>query len=133
MKKNKITRLRGSGQVVAPGNVALTPQDNSLEEHTARHIILATGSVPMELRKVTLDGETVVSSDEALSFAQVPEQLVVIGAGAIGLEMGSVWSRLASKVTILDFRPQITAFLEVDVSQALRKMLVAEQMTFHHE
>jgi dihydrolipoamide dehydrogenase len=133
MKKNKITRLRGSGQVVAPGKVALTTPDNSLEEHTARHIILATGSVPMDLPKVTLDGETVVTSDEALSFAQVPEQLVVIGAGAIGLEMGSVWSRLGSKVTILEFLPQIAAFLDVDVSQALQKSLEAEGITFHLE
>jgi dihydrolipoamide dehydrogenase len=133
MKKNKITRLRGSGQVVAPGKVALTTPDNSFEEHTARHIILATGSVPMELPKIALDGETVVSSEEALSFAQVPEQLVVIGAGAIGLEMGSVWSRLGSKVTIIEFLPQIAAFLDVDVSQALQKFLEAEGIAFYLE
>jgi dihydrolipoamide dehydrogenase len=133
MKKNKITRLRGSGQVVAPGKVALTTPDNNLEEHTARHIILATGSVPMELPKITMDGETVVSSDEALSFAQVPEQLVVIGAGAIGLELGSVWSRLGSKVTIIELLPQIAPFLDVDVAQALQKFLEAEGITFHLE
>jgi dihydrolipoamide dehydrogenase len=133
MKKNKITRLRGTGQVVAPGKVALTTPDNSYEEHTARHIILATGSVPMELPKIALDGETVVTSEEALSFAQVPEQLVVIGAGAIGLEMGSVWSRLGSKVTIIEFLPQIAAFLDVDVSQALQKFLEAEGITFYLE
>jgi dihydrolipoamide dehydrogenase len=133
MKKNKITRLRGSGQLVAPGKVALTATDNSLEEHTARHIILATGSVPMELPKIALDGETVVTSEEALSFSEVPEQLVVIGAGAIGLEMGSVWSRLGSKVTIIEFLPQIAAFLDVDVSQALQKFLEAEGITFYLE
>ena len=133
MKKNKITRLRGSGQVVAPGKVALTTPESTYEEHTARNIILATGSVPMELPKIALDGETVVSSEEALSFAQVPERLVVIGAGAIGLEMGSVWSRLGSKVTILEFLPQIAAFLDVDVSQALQKFLEAEGITFHLE
>jgi dihydrolipoamide dehydrogenase len=133
MKKNKITRLRGSGQVVAPGKVALTTPDNSFEEHTARHIILATGSVPMELPKIALDGETVVTSEEALSFSQVPEHLVVIGAGAIGLEMGSVWSRLGSKVTIIEFLPQIAAFLDVDVSQALQKFLEAEGIAFYLE
>jgi len=131
MKKNKITRLRGSGQLVAPGKVALTTPDNNLEEHTARHIILATGSVPMELPKIALDGETVVTSEEALSFSQVPEHLVVIGAGAIGLEMGSVWSRLGSKVTVIEFLPQIAAFLDVDVSQALQKFLEAEGITFY--
>jgi dihydrolipoyl dehydrogenase len=133
MKKNKITRLHGSGQVVAPGKVALTKPDNNLEEHTAKHIILATGSVPMELPKITLDGETVVTSDEALSFAQVPEQLVVVGAGSIGLELGSVWSRLGSKVTIIELLPQIATFLDVDVAQALQKFLEAEGITFHLE
>ena len=133
MKKNKITRLHGSGQVVAPGKVALTTPDNSLEEHTAKHIILATGSVPMELPKITLDGETVVTSDEALSFAQVPEQLVVIGAGAIGLELGSVWSRLGSKVTVIELLPQIAPFLDADVAQALQKFLEAEGITFYLE
>jgi dihydrolipoamide dehydrogenase len=133
MKKNKITRLHGSGQVVAPGKVALTTPDNSLEEHTAKHIILATGSVPMDLPKITLDGETVVTSDEALSFARVPEELVVIGAGAIGLELGSVWSRLGSKVTIIELLPQIATFLDVDVAQALQKFLEAEGITFHLE
>jgi len=133
MKKNRITRLRGSGQLVAPGKVALTTPDNNLEEHTARHIILATGSVPMELPKIALDGETVVTSEEALSFSQVPEHLVVIGAGAIGLEMGSVWSRLGSKVTVIEFLPQIAAFLDVDVSQALQKFLEAEGIAFYLE
>jgi dihydrolipoamide dehydrogenase len=133
MKKNKIARLRGSGQVVASGKVALTTTDGGLEEHTAKHIILATGSVPMELPKINLDGETVVTSDEALSFATVPEELVVIGAGAIGLEMGSVWSRLGSKVTIIEFLPQIAAFLDVDVSEGLQKSLEAEGVTFYLE
>jgi dihydrolipoamide dehydrogenase len=133
MKKNKITRLRGSGQVVAPGKVALTTPDNSFEEHTAKHIILATGSVPMALPKITFDGETIVTSDEALSFGQIPEQLVVIGAGAIGLELGSVWSRLGSKVTIIELLPQIAPFLDLDVAQALQKFLEAEGITFHLE
>jgi dihydrolipoamide dehydrogenase len=131
MKKNKITVLRGSGQVVAPSKVALTKPDGGLEEHTAKHIVLATGSAPMELPKITLDSETVVTSEEALSFIKVPEELVVIGAGAIGLELGSVWSRLGSKVTIIEFLPQIAAFLDRDVSQALQKCLEAEGITFY--
>jgi dihydrolipoamide dehydrogenase len=133
MKKNKITRLRGAGQVVAPGKVALTRPDGGIEEHTAKHIILATGSVPMDLPNITLDGEIVVTSEEALSFAKVPEELLVIGAGAIGLEMASVWSRLGSKVTIIEFLPRIAAFLDLDVSQALQKSLEAEGITFYLE
>jgi dihydrolipoamide dehydrogenase len=133
MKKNKITRLRGVGQVVAPGKVALTKPDGGVEDHTAKHILLATGSVPMELPKITLDGEIVVTSEEALSFADVPEELVVIGAGAIGLEMGSVWSRLGSKVTMIEFLPRIAAFLDPDVSQALQKSMETEGIIFHLE
>jgi dihydrolipoamide dehydrogenase len=133
MKKNKITRLRGVGQVVAPGKVALTKPDGAVEDHTAKHILLATGSVPMELPKITLDGEIVVTSEEALSFADVPEELVVIGAGAIGLEMGSVWSRLGSKVTMIEFLPRIAAFLDPDVSQALQNSMEAEGIIFHLE
>jgi dihydrolipoamide dehydrogenase len=133
MKKNKITRLRGVGQVVAPGKVALKKTDEGVEEHTAKRIILATGSMPMNLPNVNFDGEIVVSSEEALSFAKVPEELLVIGAGAIGLELGSVWSRLGSKVTMIEFLPRIAAFLDPDVTRPLQKSLEAEGMTFHLE
>jgi dihydrolipoamide dehydrogenase len=133
MKKNKITRLRGVGQVVAPGKVALKKTDEGVEEHTAKHVILATGSMPMNLPNVNFDGEIVVSSEEALSFAKVPEELLVIGAGAIGLELGSVWSRLGSKVTMIEFLPRIAAFLDPDVTRPLQKSLEAEGMTFHLE
>jgi dihydrolipoamide dehydrogenase len=133
MKKNKITRLRGAGQVVAPGKVALRKADEGIEEHTANHVILATGSAPMDLPNVAFDGEIVVTSEEALSFAEVPEELLVIGAGAIGLEMGSVWSRLGSKVTFVEFLPRIAAFLDPDVTRPLQKSLEAEGITFHLE
>src|ERR1700722_10580608 len=100
MKKNKITRLFGVGQVVAPGKVDLKKKDGSEEEFEGKQIVLATGSVPAELPNVAIDRQTIVTSEEALSFDRVPSELVVIGAGSIGLELGSVWSRLGSKVTI---------------------------------
>jgi dihydrolipoamide dehydrogenase len=131
MKKNRITRFKGVGQVVAPGKVAVTQPDGSVEEHRACSIILATGSAPMELPDITIDREVVVTSDEALSFLTVPPELVVIGAGAIGLELGSVWSRLGSKVTVLEFLPRIAAFLDPDVTQALQKALEAQSLKFH--
>jgi dihydrolipoamide dehydrogenase len=105
MKKNKITRLFGTGEVVAPGKVVLTKKDGSQEELQGRHVVLATGSVPAELPNVTIDRKTVVTSEEALSFDEVPNELVVIGAGSIGLELGSVWARLGSKVTMIEFLP----------------------------
>jgi dihydrolipoamide dehydrogenase len=131
MKKNKITRLFGVGQVVTPGKVVLRKNDGSQEELQGKHVVLATGSVPAELPNVPIDRQTIVTSDEALAFAQVPNELVVVGAGAIGLELGSVWSRLGSKVTFIEFLPRIAAFFDPDVTQALQKALEAEGMRFH--
>jgi dihydrolipoamide dehydrogenase len=90
MKKNKIARLHATGQVVAPGKVALKKPDGTVEELQAKHIILATGSVSSELPNIAIDRKTVVTSDEALSFDEVPPEFVVIGAGAIGLENRSL-------------------------------------------
>jgi dihydrolipoamide dehydrogenase len=131
MKKNKITRLFGVGQVVGPGKVVLMKKDGNQEELQAKHIVLATGSVPAELPKVSVDREIVVTSDEALSFEKVPRDLLVIGAGAIGLELGSVWSRLGSNVTVIEFLPRIAATFDPDVTQALQKALEADGLKFH--
>ena len=133
MKKNKITRLRGVGQVVAPGKVVLTKPDNNQEELLGKHVVLATGSVSSELPNLSVDRTYVVTSDEALSFAEVPPELVVVGAGAIGLELGSVWSRLGSKVTFLEFLPRIAALFDSDVTQTLQKALEREGLKFHLE
>jgi dihydrolipoamide dehydrogenase len=133
MKKNKITRLFGVGEVVAPGKVVLTMKDGKQEELQGSHVVLATGSVPAELPNVRIDRQTVVTSDEALSFDQVPNELVVIGAGAIGLELGSVWARLGAKVTMIEFLPRIAAFFDPDVTQVLQKALESEGVKFHLE
>ena len=131
MKKNKITRLFGTGQVIGPGRVALTAKEQAQEELRAKHIVLATGSVSAELPNIPIDREVIVTSDEALSFDQVPENLLVIGAGAIGLELGSVWSRLGSSVNFIEFLPRIAATFDPDVTQALQKALEAEGLKFH--
>jgi dihydrolipoamide dehydrogenase len=133
MKKNKITRLFGVGQVVAPGKVILTKNDGNQEEFQGNHVVLATGSVPAELPNIAIDRQTIVTSDEALAFDQVPNELVVIGAGAIGLELGSVWARLGSKVTFVEFLPRIAAFFDPDVTQTLQKALEADGLKFHLE
>lgn len=131
MKKNKITRLFGVGQVVGPGKVVLAKRDGSQEELQAKHVVLATGSVPAELPNILIDREIVVTSDEALGFEKVPRDLLVIGAGAIGLELGSVWSRLGSNVTVIEFLPRIAATFDPDVTQALQKALEADGLKFH--
>jgi dihydrolipoamide dehydrogenase len=130
MKKNKIARLLGFGQVVAPGKVVLR-RNGHQEELEAKHVILATGSVPAKLPNITIDRQVVVTSDEALSFDKVPEDLLVIGAGAIGLELGSVWSRLGSKVTMVEFLPRIAATFDPDVTQTLQNALEADGLKFH--
>jgi dihydrolipoamide dehydrogenase len=96
-------------------------------------VVLATGSVSSELPNLSVDRTYVVTSDEALSFAEVPPELVVVGAGAIGLELGSVWSRLGSKVTFIEFLPRIAAVFDSDVTQALQKALEREGLKFHLE
>jgi dihydrolipoamide dehydrogenase len=130
MKKNKIARLLGFGQVVAPGKVVLR-RNGHQEELEAKHVILATGSVPAKLPNITIDRQVVVTSDEALSFDKVPEDLLVIGAGAIGLELGSVWSRLGSNVTMVEFLPRIAATFDPDVTQTLQNALEADGLKFH--
>lgn len=128
IKKNGITRFEGVGKVTAPGKVTVTGAKT--EEIEATSILLATGSVPSEIPHLAVDGETVVTSTEALNFPEVPKRLLVIGGGAIGLELGSVWARLGSQVTVVEFLPRIAAFYDPDVSTALQKCLTAEGISF---
>lgn len=128
MKKNKVTVLSGEGRITAPGRVRV-----GAEEHKAAHIILATGSVPVELPTMPIDGNTVVTSTEALAFDRVPERMVVIGGGAIGLELGSVWARLGTQVDVVEFLPRIALGFDLELAQALQKSLAAEGLRFHLE
>src|SRR6476619_2454136 len=102
MKTNKVTTFEGLGTITAPGKVSVKSSSGEAQEIEATNIIIATGSVPIELPFAKFDGKTVVSSTEALSFTEAPAKLLVVGAGAIGLELGSVWSRLGSAVTVLE-------------------------------
>ncbi|HZR78014.1 MAG TPA: FAD-dependent oxidoreductase, partial [Chthoniobacterales bacterium] len=95
--------------------------------------IIATGSVPVELPFAKFDGKAIVSSTEALEFSEVPKKLLVIGAGAIGLELGSVWSRLGSEVTVLEFLPRIAVGFDLELSNLLQRALTAQGMIFHLE
>ena len=96
-----------------------------------RYLILATGSEPKELSFLPFDGERIVSSTEALSFAHVPEKLLIVGAGAIGLELGSVWSRLGSEVSFIELMPEIAPGMDVQLTRALRRALTDQGMSFH--
>jgi dihydrolipoamide dehydrogenase len=129
-KKNNITRYEGHGSLLGNGKV-LVSSSTGKEELTTKNILLATGSCVIELPFLPLDGQQIVSSDHAIAFDQIPESLIVIGAGAIGLELGSVWSRLGTKVTVVEFLPRIAAGCDTEVSTALQKSLEKQGLTFH--
>jgi dihydrolipoyl dehydrogenase len=133
MKGNKVTTFAGLGTITAPGQVRVRPNGGKPVEVAADHIVIATGSVPINLPSMPFDGQTIVSSTEALCFDQPPEKFLVIGAGAIGLELGSVWNRLGSEVTILEFLPRIALGFDLEASNLLQRALTAQGIKFHLE
>jgi dihydrolipoamide dehydrogenase len=133
MKLNKVTTFQGFGTVTAPGRVTIKLGENENQEIAAKNIIIATGSVPVELANMKFDGDKIVSSTEALTFEKAPEKLLVIGGGAIGLELGSVWSRLGSEVIVLEFLPRIALGFDLELANLLQRSLTAQAMVFHLE
>ena len=122
MRKNKIARHEGYGRFLGPRRVLVEAADGPVEVE-GRHVLIATGSSPATLPGVHLDGDRICSSTEALCFPEVPEHLIVIGAGFIGLELGSVWSRLGSKVTVLEFMDRILPGTDAELAAEARKVL----------
>ncbi len=120
-KKNGITPYVGLGRFAGPGKVEVVAGDGSVELLHAGAVVIATGSSVATIPGVELDGERIVGSTEALSFDDVPARMVVIGAGVIGLEMGSVWARLGSKVTVLEYLPRVLAMADADVSKQVER------------
>ena len=133
MKTNKVTTFEGLGAITAPGKVSIKSSDGKTEEIETKNIIVATGSVPVELPFAEFDGQIIVSSTEALCFTEAPKTLLVIGAGAVGLELGSVWARLGSEVTILEFLPRIAIGFDLELANLLQRSLTAQGITFHLE
>lgn len=132
MKKNKITVLRGRGVLRGAGKVAVEGADGTTEVE-AKSICLAMGSVAVELPFMKFDGKHVVSSTEALSFESVPKRMVVVGAGAVGLELGSVWRRLGAEVTVVEMLPTVTPFADQQSSKMLQRVLKAQGIDFRFE
>jgi dihydrolipoamide dehydrogenase len=124
-KKNKVTRYEGTGTITAPGQVTV-----GNDVLTCRHILIATGSKPATIPGVILDGDRIGTSTEALSYSEVPEHLVVIGAGVIGLEMGSVWLRLGSKVTVLEYMDHILPGMDGELSAEAYKIFKKQGFDF---
>src|SRR6266550_2755123 len=133
MKTNKVMVLEGMGTITAPGKVSVKSSGGETQEIETKNIVIATGSVPIELPFAKFDGQRIVSSTEALCFTETPKKFLVIGAGAIGLELGSVWNRLGSEVTILEFLPRIAVGFDLELSNLLQRSLTAQGITFHLE
>ena len=125
----KIEVIQGFGTL--SGNKQVKVQVEGEEQRTleAEHIVLASGSVPVELPFLPFDSETVISSDQAIALEHVPEKLVVVGAGAIGLELGSVWKRLGSDVTVVEFLPEVAPNYDPDVSRLVARSLKKQKIS----
>ena len=129
-KKNKVDWLKGKGAIVGPGKVSVTAADGSVTAVEARNIVIGTGSRPAGLPGVTVDQGRIVDSTGALSLPEVPKNLVVIGAGIIGLELGSVWRRLGAKVTVVEFLDRITPGMDAEVAKAFQRALTKQGFEF---
>lgn len=124
-KKNKVDWLKGKGEIIEPGKVQVGEQT-----YEAKNIVIATGSEPSSLKGVDIDEQTVVTSTGALELTSVPVNLVIIGAGVIGLELGSVYARLGTKVTVLEYLDGITPGMDLEVSKTLQRLLKRQGLAF---
>ena len=129
-RKNKVDWIKGRGALAGDGKVEVTAADGARSTLTARNIVIATGSEPAGLPGVTVDQGRIVDSTGALALPEVPGHLVVIGAGIIGLELGSVWRRLGSKVTVVEFLDRITPGADVEIAKTLQRTFTKQGMVF---
>ena len=130
-RKNKIDSVAGAGRLTSPRSVQVAKNDGETADLEAGHILLATGSEPAPLPFLPFDGKAIVSSTEALSFERVPDHLVVVGGGYIGLELGSVWKRLGARVTVIEFLPRIVPLADIEIGEILKKSLTRQGLEFH--
>ena len=129
-KKNKVDWIRGRGRIAGKGQVEVTSADGSKTLLTAKDIVIATGSEPTPLAGVAFEADRVVDSTGALSLPAVPKHLIVVGAGIIGLELGSVWRRLGAQVTVVEYLDRISPGMDKDLATAFQRVLTKQGMTF---
>jgi dihydrolipoamide dehydrogenase len=130
LKKNGIEAHHGTGKIVGPGQVEVTPEDGKPQLLAAKHIVIATGSQSAPLPGVEVDEKKVVSSTGALELAKVPGKLLVVGAGVIGLELGSVWRRLGAEVTVVEFLGRILPGMDLELVKTFQRSLKKQGMKF---
>jgi dihydrolipoamide dehydrogenase len=129
-KKHKITWLKGAGRLAGGGKVAVTAEGGKNDTYAAKNIIIATGSESTRIPGLDIDEKKIVTSTGALSLPKVPGHLVVIGAGFIGLEMGSVWRRVGAKVTVIEFLDRILPTMDGEVGREMQKILTKQGLVF---
>jgi dihydrolipoamide dehydrogenase len=129
-KKNKVDWVKGAGRLAGPGKVEVAGADGAVTTLGARSIVIATGSEPSFLPGVEVDQKRIVDSTGALSLPEVPGSLIVIGAGVIGLELGSVWRRLGAKVTVVEYLDRITPGLDAETAKTLQRSLTRQGVSF---
>jgi dihydrolipoamide dehydrogenase len=130
MKKNKIERLIGFGKLVSQNQVEVSSDDGSKEIIQSKNIILATGSVPIDIPGFDVDGEHIITSDHAIALTKVPKKLVIIGAGVIGLELGSVWNRLGSEVIIIELMDRLLGTADKQMASYAKQTLEKQGLKF---
>lgn len=129
-RKNKVDWIKGWGHIDGPGKVTVTGDDGAKTELSAKDIVIATGSEPMSLPGVTIDNQRILDSTGALSLSEVPRHLVVIGAGVIGLELGSVWRRLGAQVTVVEYLDRICPGVDGEAGKTLQRALSKQGIQF---
>ena len=130
-KKNKVSYFKGFGSFVSDKKIKIKGSDGKESEIEGENIIIATGSEPSKMPNINFDEERIVSSTGALSLKKVPKKMIVIGGGYIGLEMGSVWSRLGSDVHVIEFLDHITPGMDKEISNEFMKILKKQNIKFH--
>ena len=128
-KKNKVSYIKGKGILFSKNSVVVY-QDGKKTSYKAKNIVIATGSAPVSLPGINIDEKNIISSTGALSLEKVPKDLIIIGGGYIGLEMGSVWTRLGSKVTVIEFLDHITPGMDREISKEFEKILGKQGIKF---
>ncbi|MBV9153225.1 MAG: dihydrolipoyl dehydrogenase, partial [Alphaproteobacteria bacterium] len=129
-RKNKVEWIKGSARIAAPGRIAVAANGRASQEIEAKAIVIATGSESIPLPGLAIDEQRIVSSTGALALDRVPERMAVIGGGYIGLELGSVWSRLGSKVTVIEFLDRILPNMDRELGPALQRLLTRSGIAF---
>lgn len=129
-KKNKIDHLRGHGAITAPGTVEVKSADGKTQTYSAKSIIVATGSSPIQIPALPFDGKHILSSTEAIAIPEIPKKMIVVGGGYIGVELGSVWNRLGSEVLVIEFMERILPVSDTETSLALQRLLEKQGLKF---